>query len=612
MNGLNAEQQAALEADGDILLIACPGSGKTRTLIHKIALELSNVRSHREFVVALTYTHVAADEIRDRIDAMGIDTSQLWVGTIHSFCLTWILRPYSIYHESLRDGFGVVDTFESEQLLDEIAPLYPPLKNQYDCKHFATETGYAFDRHVPANKIEPLRRTLSQYHERLLARNLIDFEMMLKFSHELLESHAPIAQRLGKLFRFIAIDEYQDTRDIQYSIVGKIIRESKSSTGFFIVGDPNQAIFGSLGGVAKSAQELETLTGRKIHALSLQQNYRSSQAVIDHFSQFAVEPMTIEAAGECKSWHSSIVHDTSIHKSDLVAGLASVIKYSVEVLGIRPEEICVVAPWWIHLASITRSLVQALPGYHFNGPGLSPFGQNVDNFWYKVSRIALTTAAPDMFRRRMRWAKEVIDELLTCGYLSESVTPRDLLKVMNGFPSFGGSGTEFLSAYFNHFCVAFEFGPGEGTELHDQRAAFFERMSNRLARIYSEENVDVDDIETFRKVFRPRRGIVVSTIHGVKGAEFDTVIAFGLLEGIVPHFTEPPAEKEAVAKKLLYVIGSRARKHLYLISEAGRGTQWYPKYQSDVLTTVDQKHYTHPSIDMATVPNSVRDPTRPK
>lgn len=604
MNGLNTEQQAALEADGDTLLIACPGSGKTRTLIHKIALELSNVRSHREFVVALTYTHVAADEIRDRIDAMGIDTSQLWVGTIHSFCLTWILRPYSIYHESLRDGFGVVDTFESEQLLDEIAPLHPPLKNQHDCKHFATETGYAFDRHIPASRLEPLRRAISEYHERLMARNLIDFEMMLKFSHELLESHAPIAQRLGKLFRFIAIDEYQDTRDIQYSIVGKIIRESKSRTGFFIVGDPNQAIFGSLGGVAKSAQELETLTGRKLRVLSLRQNYRSSQAVIEHFSQFAVEPMAIEAAGDCKGWNSSIVHDTSIHKSDLVTGIARLIKYNVEILGIRPEEICVVAPWWIHLAPITRSLVQALPSYEFNGPGLSPFGQNVDNFWYKVARIALTTAAPDMFRRRMRWAKEVIDELLTDGYIPESITPRDLLKATNGFPSSGGRGTEFLSAFFDHFCEAFGFEPGEGTELNDQRTAFFERMSNRLARIQSEENVDVDDIETFRKVFRPRSGIVMSTIHGVKGAEFDTVIAFGLLEDIVPHFADPPTEKESVAKKLLFVTGSRARKNLYLISEAGRGNQRYPKYQSKVLQSANQSLYTSHTIDIPETPDA--------
>ncbi|MEC7291560.1 MAG: 3'-5' exonuclease, partial [Pseudomonadota bacterium] len=76
------------------------------------------------------------------------------------------------------------------------------------------------------------------------------------------------------------------------------------------------------------------------------------------------------------------------------------------------------------------------------------------------------------------------------------------------------------------------------------------------------------DINTFRKVFSNRTGITVSSIHGVKGGEFDTVIAYALLEDMVPHFSDP--EKESAAKKMLYVIGSRARKNLHLISERGR------------------------------------------
>ena len=75
-------------------------------------------------------------------------------------------------------------------------------------------------------------------------------------------------------------------------------------------------------------------------------------------------------------------------------------------------------------------------------------------------------------------------------------------------------------------------------------------------------------IDAFRKVFQQKKGITISTNHGVKGAEFDTVIAFGLLDGYVPHFSE--SNKEESAKRILYVIASRARKNLYLISEQGR------------------------------------------
>lgn len=593
---LNAEQHAAIEGDENVLLIACPGSGKTRTLIHKIATGLSKVKSHREFVVALTYTHVAAEEIRDRIDAMGVDTSQLWVGTIHSFCLTWILRPYGIYHEALREGFSVIDTFDREEMLDEIARRNGIPGGHHDCKFYATEDGYSLDRYIAPALIEPLERTIEEYHERLLERRQIDFEMMLKFAHDLITEHEPIAKRLGQVFKIIAIDEYQDTRDVQYSIVSKIIRESPAGTTLFVVGDPNQAIFSSLGGVAKSAREIESLIGRSVKQLALRQNYRSSQQIVEYFSMFAVAPMAIEAAGEWRDWDGHLVHDISIHKAELIQSIANLIRYNVESLGVPPQQICIIAPWWIHLSSITRALTQELPEYEFNGPGLSPFGQNLDNFWYKVARIALTEAAPDMFRRRTRWAREVIDELVAGGYVSEEMTPRELLKGTNGIVVDAEKGSVFLAGFFDAFCAVFGFRMRQESELAAQRESFFGRMQNRLADIEKREGVDVDDFETFKKVFRPRGGIVVSTIHGVKGTEFDSVIAFGLLEGIVPHFGEPADQKGSVAKRLLFVIGSRARKHLFLISEEGRGTNWYPKYQSDILKVVGRGLYTSRSI----------------
>lgn len=79
-------------------------------------------------------------------------------------------------------------------------------------------------------------------------------------------------------------------------------------------------------------------------------------------------------------------------------------------------------------------------------------------------------------------------------------------------------------------------------------------------------------------MFRHRTGITVSTVHGVKGGEFDTVIAYGLLDGIVPHFADPDQERSA--KKLLYVIGSRARKNLHLIAERNRSKRWNESYDT--------------------------------
>ena len=88
---LNDPQKEAILEAGSVFLVACPGSGKTRTLTFKIAEELSKLESPRQCLVAITYTHRAADEIKERIERLGIDASRLWIGTIHSFCLEWIL-----------------------------------------------------------------------------------------------------------------------------------------------------------------------------------------------------------------------------------------------------------------------------------------------------------------------------------------------------------------------------------------------------------------------------------------------------------------------------------------------------------------------------------------
>ena len=103
---LSPEQEEAIRESESVFLVACPGSGKTRTLTYKIAYELSKLDSDRQHVVAITYTHRAADEIHERIEGLGVDTSRLWIGTIHSFCLEWILRPYGVYHPSLKNGSG--------------------------------------------------------------------------------------------------------------------------------------------------------------------------------------------------------------------------------------------------------------------------------------------------------------------------------------------------------------------------------------------------------------------------------------------------------------------------------------------------------------------------
>ena len=313
---LNDEQKKAIEADGNVLLVACPGSGKTYTLIHKIVNELEKINTHRQFVVALTYTNVAADEIRDRVGKLGVSTDQLWIGTIHSFCLEWIINPYYIYHDKLKYGFRIVDTKEGEDLLDVCAKS-KELNSHYDCNHYVIPDSSIFE--VKNNKnAECARKAITAYHNKLHKMRAIDFQLLLRYAYELVRDRKEISERLNQLFSIIAVDEYQDTLLIQYEILSYIFKANTSHTRLFMVGDPNQAIFSSLGGVALEKNDIESRTGLLLDKHELVKNYWSSQKIIDYYSHFMVKKMELKSAGVHKTHNGFIIFNNSIEKIWLV------------------------------------------------------------------------------------------------------------------------------------------------------------------------------------------------------------------------------------------------------------------------------------------------------
>jgi len=111
LSSLNKEQKTAVIEPGSVLLTACPGSGKTRVLTYKLIYELDKLmnQNSKRFVLALTFTNRAAEEIKSRIDKLYVSSEQLWSGTIHSFCLEWILKPYAGYCERIKDGYVIID-----------------------------------------------------------------------------------------------------------------------------------------------------------------------------------------------------------------------------------------------------------------------------------------------------------------------------------------------------------------------------------------------------------------------------------------------------------------------------------------------------------------------
>lgn len=566
-NDLNSEQEAAIFHDGNVLLVACPGSGKTRTLIYKIAYELYKLDSKSRFIVAITYTNAAAEEIKERVENMGIDISQLWIGTIHSFCLDWILRPYHHLLSDFRFGFNIADPQDTEDLLETLCKPFSIQKiKAASCAHYFTSKELYINDNT--SKRATIVEILNAYHQYLIKERLMDFEMILKYSYEIISHYPVVTATLSRIFSYFLVDEYQDTKEIQYSILLQIVAKGDRHTKAFIVGDPNQSIYQSMGGYPMSISEIQNLSKTKFEEMFLAGNYRSSKTIISYFDYYKTHSNIIEPRGVNIDYKSTISYNFAVSLNDLVNEIIRLIHLNINERNISPKDICVIGPRWIPLASLTRALMAGMPNVSFNGPGMAPFAKNHDNFFYKLCRIALTDPAPNTYIRRIRWAKEIITELIRMGFESRRLTPQNLLKGVNNIHINEQEGIIYLRGFFDAFLNYFNIIKSASLQLSADYDSFFRASDKRIQSLVHEGESYITSTENFKRVFYPRSGITVSTIHGVKGAEFDTVIAFALLEGYVPFFWGDDLQNSA--KRTLYVACSRAKRNLHLISERER------------------------------------------
>lgn len=559
LKGLNEQQRDAVVETGNVLLTACPGSGKTRALTYKIAYELERLISSKKIIIAVTFTNRAADEIKKRIRNLNADDTNLWAGTIHSFCLEWILRPYMCYLDELKNGFSISDEYNTESIISE-------LKNDYGLDFWVSIS----TRYLPNGDIEEIdnRELLDEYHEILESEKLIDFDQILHYSHKLILTYPKIAETFKNLFQLICVDEYQDTQKLQYAILSEIMKGASGNCNMFMVGDSDQAIYGSLGGVAKSLDEIQSEFDTEFINKELSGNYRSNQELIDYYRNFQTSNIEIEALGVNANETSIITYNKTVHKDVLVEHIVEIIKEKISD-GILEHEICVLAPTWYLVIPMGRKLKSLLPEVKFDAVGLSPLLKNKENVWFKVARLFLVAPSPKTYLTRKRWATELLNELKDYGvdlFENDEFKSKRLLKIMNSILSKELDGLKYLTDSFQQLFEILDVDFSLNEHLQLQWESFFEGAEKRL------ENPDFDlakDIESFRKMFKHEEGVVVNTCHGIKGEEFDTVIAFGLLHGKLPNWNE---RTENAAEKLLYVICSRAKRELHLISETGRVT----------------------------------------
>ncbi|MDE6141277.1 MAG: UvrD-helicase domain-containing protein, partial [Bacilli bacterium] len=275
---LSQNQLDAIEESGNLLLVAIPGSGKTRTLTNKVLYEYDTNASR--LIVAITYTNRAVEEMRERIfNQLGFIPSNIWIGTIHKFCLDFIIRKYSRFSVTLSKPFTIIGEKDSKDLKKRLLDKYGLRSDNY-IDYTLDVFGNVKEKYIPAY--------VREYYKELLDMRMIDFNYILYEAYKILNAQELVAKQLSSLISVLCIDEYQDTQELQYQILSLIYKKRKEIK-LFIVGDPNQAIYTNMGGVVKSKEELEEMFETGFSQKQLDCCYRSHQKVIDFYRNFALQ-----------------------------------------------------------------------------------------------------------------------------------------------------------------------------------------------------------------------------------------------------------------------------------------------------------------------------------
>lgn len=291
LDGLNERQREAAETLlGPVLIVAGAGSGKTRALTYRIANLIAEGKAQPWQILAVTFTNKAAEEMKNRIEKLlaesfGFDSNrQPTIGTFHSICVR-ILRKH--FDRFGRDkSFVIYDTTDTERLMkrimkeqrmedEKIKPrtalsIISTQKNQLrSAKRFELTADRSFDKLIA--------KLYTEYEKRLESNNALDFDDLLLYTVRLFKEHPDVLEEYQERWRFINVDEYQDTNHAQYTLTNLLASKYRN---LCVIGDSDQSIYSFRGADIQNILDFEK-DYSEAKLIKLEQNYRSTQTILD-------------------------------------------------------------------------------------------------------------------------------------------------------------------------------------------------------------------------------------------------------------------------------------------------------------------------------------------
>ena len=287
LDTLNPAQREAVEkTEGPVLILAGAGSGKTRVLTTRIAHLIEDKGVQASNILAITFTNKAANEMRERVeDTLASDTKDMWISTFHSCCVR-ILRK-DINRIGYNRSFVIYDTSDQITLVKDCLKELNLSDKVFEPKVVISTISGAKDKlyspqkfrdiHIDDNRMSKIANIYALYQERLKRNSALDFDDLIYKTVELFKENPEVLDYYRSRFKYIMVDEYQDTSKAQYELIKLLAKQHQN---ICVVGDDDQSIYGWRGADIRNILEFEK-DYNDVHTVKLEQNYRSTQIILD-------------------------------------------------------------------------------------------------------------------------------------------------------------------------------------------------------------------------------------------------------------------------------------------------------------------------------------------
>ena len=610
---LNPEQkEAVFHYEGPLLILAGAGSGKTRVLTHRVAWLIEEKQVNPWNIMAITFTNKAAGEMRDRVETMlGGALGGVWVATFHSTCVR-ILRRY-IDRIGFGTNFTIYDGDDQKTIIKEICKRFQIDTKLYRERFFMAAISAAKDEllspddyakqvHGDTRK-QKVAEVYREYQKQLRASNALDFDDLIFRTVELFQKDAEVLEQYQDRFRFIMVDEYQDTNTAQFKLVSLLAAKYRN---LCVVGDDDQSIYRFRGANIQNILSFEEVYP-DAKVIRLEQNYRSTQNILTAANEVICHN---EGRKEKKLWTANGDGDkvrfrqflNGFEEAEYVAGMISrkvgagkwrygdcAVLYRTNAQSRMFEEKFLFAnvPYKIigginfygrkeikdvlaYLKTIENGqddlAVRRIINVPKRGIGattinrVQEYANTEDMSFYDALRVAGTIPGVGKSVAKLDGFVQMIQTMRSKQpYYSVKELIEDVLEQTEYRKELMSEGTEEALDRLANI-----------DELLNKAASYAEHAENPSLGGFLEEVALVADIDNLEE---DADHVVMMTLHSAKGLEFPVVFMVGMEDGMFPSYmsisSEDPADLEE-ERRLCYVGITRAKETLILTSARQR------------------------------------------